>query len=75
MIGISERGKLGTKRPLQVDDVVDGNTLAMKAITILYPGESSGMVPVKPRISKRWRDGHESNSDKKMKTQQTQLRV
>ena len=46
-----------------------------KAITILYSSESSDMVPVKPRISKRWRDGHKSNSVKKNKTQQTQLRV
>ena len=49
--------------------------LRERAITILYPSESSGMVPVKPWISKRWRDGHKSNSEKKNKTQQTQLRV
>ena len=28
MIGISERGKLGTRRRLQASDVVDGNTFA-----------------------------------------------
>ena len=48
MIGISERGKLRTRRLLQADDVVDGNTFVEKAITILYLSESSGTVPVKP---------------------------
>ena len=32
--------------------------------TVLNSSESSDMVPVKPRISKRWRDGHKSNSVK-----------
>ena len=74
MIGISERGKLETWRLLRACEMLDGKAY-LDGITILYSSESSDMVPVKPRISKRWRDGHKSNSVKKNKTQQTQLRV
>ena len=45
MIGLSERGKPGTCKPLQADDMVGGKTLW--GITVLNLGESGGTVPVK----------------------------
>lgn len=45
MIGISEHGKPGMHRPLQADCAVPRKRFS--PITVFYPGESSGMVPVK----------------------------
>ena len=41
MIGISERGKLGTKRPLQAYDAVDGNTCKRQALFYTVAAKSS----------------------------------
>ena len=51
MIGISERGKLGTRRRLQANDVVDGNTFWFLVLTIIGPvplirGVNSGLTYV-----------------------------
>ncbi|MFR1690874.1 MAG: hypothetical protein ACLSVM_11790 [Coprococcus phoceensis] len=46
MIGISERGKLGTWRLLRACEMLDGKAY-LDGITILYSSESRGTVPVK----------------------------
>lgn len=47
MVGLPERGKPGAWKLLQASEALNGK--ALWGITVLYPGESGGIVPMKRR--------------------------
>ena len=47
MIRLSERGKPGTRKQSNANEVLNGKMTVKQHITILYPGESGGTVPMK----------------------------
>ncbi len=49
MIRLSERGKLGTQKQSNANEVLNGKVVKknLNNITILYLGESGGIVPMK----------------------------
>ena len=47
MIRLSERGKPGTWKQSNANEVLNGKMTVKQHITILYLGESGGTVPMK----------------------------
>ena len=68
MIGISERGKLGTWRLLRACEMLDGKAY-LDGITILYSSESRGTVQrkSKPKGEDACVDFEEASKEKKTK--------